>query len=253
VNSLIIALLVFVCVFGCGMLGLGLRSLLPDHHLSEDSTVIVKLGTGLMATLAALVLGLLIASAKVSFDRLNDEFMQTAATVIVIDETLADYGPEAKDARDLLRRTYATAVDRFFSGGSTGKVEVGATESLARIVNFQQKLRELAPHSDMQRSLQSEVLARSRDLAQTRWILYERGQGTIPAPFLAELVLWLGILFAGFGLVSANNRTAVATLFVCAVSVSGALFLIEDVAHPLEGLMQISRAPAQNALSHLGR
>src|ERR1700732_516619 len=92
-SSLVVALIVFVCVFGCGMLGLALRSFLPDHHLSEDSTVIVKLGAGLMATLAALVLGLLIASAKVSFDRLNDEFMQTAATVIMIDRTLADYGP----------------------------------------------------------------------------------------------------------------------------------------------------------------
>jgi len=110
-SSLVVALIVFVCVFGSGMLGLFLRSFLPDHHLSEDSTAIVKLGAGLMATLAALVLGLLIASAKVSFDRLSDEFMQTAATVIMIDRTLADYGPEAKEARELLRGTYSSAVE----------------------------------------------------------------------------------------------------------------------------------------------
>jgi hypothetical protein len=213
----------------------------------------VKLGAGLMATLAALVLGLLIASAKVSFDRLNDEFMQTAATVIVIDRTLADYGPEAKEARELLRRTYASSVNLFYSGGARGKANADAPESLARMVQFQQKLRELAPRNDMQRLLQSEVLARSHDLAQTRWILFQPGQGAIPTPFMAVLVLWLGILFAGFGLVSANNRTAIVTLFVCALSVSGALFLIEDIAHPLEGLMQISRAPAQIALSHLGQ
>jgi hypothetical protein len=252
-NSLIVALIVFVCVFGCGILGLGLRTLLPDHHLSEDSTVIVKLGAGLMATLAALVLGLLVASAKVSFDRLNDEFTQTAATVIMIDRTLADYGPEAKNDREFLRSTYASAVRLFYSEGGAGKADMDAPESLARMEQFQQKLRELAPRNDMQRMLQSEVLARSHDLAEARWILFRPGQGAIPAPFLAVLVLWLGILFAGFGLVSANNRTAVATLFVCALSVSGALFLIEDIAHPLEGLMQISRAPAQIALSHLGQ
>jgi hypothetical protein len=196
------------------MLGLSLRTLLFDHHLSDESTAIVKLGAGLMATFAALVLGLLIASAKVSFDRLN-------------------------------RRT--------------GTADVDAPESLTRMVKFQQKLRELVPRNDMQRLLQSEALARSHDLAQTRWILFRPGQGAIPTPFLAVLVLvlvlvlWLGILFAGFGLVSADNRTAIATLFVCALSVSGAIFLIEDIAHPLEGMMQISRTPAQVARSRLGQ
>ncbi len=252
-SSLVVALIVFVCVFGCGMLGLAFRTFLPDHHLSEDSMDIVKLGAGLMATLAALVLGLLVASAKVSFDRLNDEFTQTAATVMIIDRTLADYGPEAKEARELLRRTYASAVELFYSGGGAEKAKVDASESLARMMLFQQKLRELAPRNDMQRLLQSDTLARSHDLAQTRWILFQPGQGAIPTPFLAVLVLWLGLLFAGFGLVSANHRTAIATLFVCALSVSGAIFLIEDIAHPLEGLMQISRTPAQIALSRLGQ
>jgi hypothetical protein len=252
-SSLMVALIVFVCVFGSGVLGLSLRTFLPDHHLSDDSTAIVKLGAGLMATLAALVLGLLIASAKVSFDRLNDEFTQTAATVIMLDRTLADYGPEAKEARELLRGTYASAVDQFYSGETAVKDNVDAPDSLARVVQFQQKLRELAPRNDMQRLVQSEALAGSNELAQTRWILFRPGQGAIPTPFLAVLVLWLGILFAGFGLVSANKRTAIATLFVCALSVSGAIFLIEDIAHPLEGLMQISRTPAQIALSHLGQ
>lgn len=252
-GSLVVALIVLVCVFGCGLLGLGLRTFLPDHHLSDDSTAIVKLGAGLMATLAALVLGLLIASSKVSFDRLNDEFTQTAATVVLIDRTLADYGPEAKESRELLRRTYASAVDQFYSEGRAGKADVDAPESLERMVQFQQKLRELAPRNDMQRMVQSEALARSHGLVEARWILFRPGEGAIPAPFLAVLVLWLGILFAGFGLVSANYRTAFATLFVCALSVSGAIFLIEDIAHPLEGIMQISRMPARIALSHLGQ
>jgi hypothetical protein len=251
-RSLAVASIVFMCVFGSGMLGLFLRSSLPDHHLSEDSTAIVKLGAGLMATLAALVLGLLIASAKVSFDRLNDEFTQTAATVIVIDRSLADYGPETKEARESLRHTYASAVELFASGARAGKANVDAPQRLVRMVQFQQKLRELAPRNDMQRVLQSEALTSSHDLTQTRWILFHPGQGAIPTPFMAVLVLWLSMLFAGFGLVSANNRTAIATLFLCALSVSGAIFLIEDLAHPLEGFMQISLEPARIALSHLG-
>jgi hypothetical protein len=252
-SSLIVASIVFVCVFGSGMLGLFLRSSLPEHHLSEDSTGIVKLGAGLIATLAALVLGLLIASAKVSFDRLDDEFTQTAATVVMLDRTLADYGPETKEVRELLRRTYASAVELFFSQGGARLANVDALERLARVAQLQHKMRELAPRNDVQRLLQSEALALSHDLAQTRWLLIEPGHAAIPRPFLVVLVLWLAILFAGFGLISANNRTVIATLFVCALSVAGAIFLIEDIAHPLEGLMQISSAPARNALSRLGQ
>jgi hypothetical protein len=251
-TALVIASIVFTCVFGGGLLGLFVRTYLPDHHLSEDSTGSVKLGAGLMATLAALVLGLLIASAKVSFDRLNDEFTQTAATVVRLDRTLADYGPEAKDARELLRLTYASSVEHFFSREHAGTANVDV-ERLAPVERIQQKLRELASRNDTQRLIQSEALALNHDLAQTRWMLIQPGQGAIPVPFLVVLVFWLTILFTGFGLVSADNRTVITTLFVCALSVSGAIFVIEDIAHPLEGVMQISREPARIALSHLGQ
>ena len=140
-----------------------------------------------------------------------------------------------------------------YSEKGAGTITVDAPENLARLEQFQQKLRELAPRNDMQRLLQSEALARSLHLAETRWMLIQPGQGAIPALFLAVLVSWLAILFAGFGLVSTNKRTATATLFVCALSVAGAIFLIEDIAHPLEGVMQISREPARIALSHLGQ
>ena len=115
--------------------------------------------------------------------------------------------PGDEEARGLLRGTYASAVEQFDSGGTAAKANVDAPDSLARIVQFQQKPRELAPRNDMERLVQSEALAQSHDLAQTRWIRFRPGQSAIPTPFLAVLVLWLGIVFAGFGLVSANRRT----------------------------------------------
>ena len=132
-SSLTIGCIVFVCVFASGLFGLYLRASLPDHHLSEDSMGVVKLGAGLIATLAALVLGLLIASAKASFDRINDEFTQTAAKVVMLDRTLARYGPGTKEARELLRRTYASAVELMFSGGGNGLAKLDAPERLARV------------------------------------------------------------------------------------------------------------------------
>ena len=252
-SSLAIAAIVFVCVFGSAVLGLYVRSVLPEHHLNEDSLGVVQLGVGLVATLAALVLGLLIASAKTSFDQINDEFTQTATKVVVLDRTLARYGPETKEARELLRVAYASAMDAIFSREGNGLAKLDAPDRLGRLEKFQDLIRDLAPSNDAQRSLQSQALALSGDLAQARWLLIEQGQGSIPTPFLAVLVFWLAIIFAGFGLVGAKNRTVVATLVVCALSVAGSIFLVEEMNRPLEGLMQISSAPARNALRHLGK
>jgi Protein of unknown function (DUF4239) len=252
-SSLAIASIVFMCVFGSGLFGLFVRASLPNHHLSDDSTGVVKLGTGLIATLAALVLGLLIASAKTSFDKIKDEVTQGAVKVVQLDRALAHYGPETKEARDLLRGAVASAIELIFSEQGSKLAKLDAPERLARIEQMQTKLRELAPRNDVQRSLQARALELVNDLAQMRWLLIAQGEGAIPTPFLVVLVLWLAIIFAGFGLLSAKNATVVAILVVCALSVSGAIFLIEEMDRPLEGLMKISSAPMRNALAHLGQ
>jgi hypothetical protein len=252
-SSLAIASIVFVCVFGSALVGLFLRTVLPHHHLSEDSTGVVKMGTGLVATLAALVLGLLIASAKGSFDKMNDEITQGSVKVVQLDRALAHYGPETKEARDLLRGTFASAIELIFSGKGSSLAKMDAPERLARIEQFQTKVRELVPRNDAQRSLQSRAVELSNDLAQMRWLLIAQGEGAIPTPFLVVLVFWLAIIFAGFGLLSAKNATVIAILVVCALSVSGSIFLIEEMDRPLEGLMKISSAPLRNALAHLGQ
>ena len=252
-SSLLIASIVFVSVFSSALLGLFLRTSLPEHHLSEDSTGVVKLGTGLIATLAALVLGLLIASAKTSFDKIKDEVTQAGSMAVQLDRTLAQYGPETKEARDLFRSAVASATELLFSGKGSGLAKLDAPERLARMEQIQAMLRELAPRNDAQRSLQTHALQLTYALTHMRWLVIAQGEGAIPTPFLVVLVFWLAIIFAGFGLLSAKNATVVAILVVCALSVSGAIFLIEEMDRPLEGPMKISGAPMRNALPHLGQ
>lgn len=252
-SPLAIASIVFVFVFGSGLVGLFLRTSLPEHHLSDESTGVVKLGAGLIATLSALVLGLLIASAKTSFDKVNDEIMQSSATVVQLDRALARYGPETKEARDLVRTTFASAIELVFSGDGSGLAKLDSSERQAKLEKLQDKIWALAPRNDAQRSLQSRALELSNDLQQMRWLVIQQGVGSIPTPFLVVVVLWLAIIFAAFGLLSARNATVVATLVVCALSVSGSIFLIEEMNRPFDGLMKISSTPLRNALSHLGQ
>lgn len=251
-GSLGTALIVFVCVFGSALVGCYLRARLPGHHLSEDSLRAVSLAVGLVATLAALVLGLLTASAKSSFDKIDDEFRQTAAKVVLLDRALANYGPESKEARDLLRTIYASVIKLVFSTDGSGLAKLDAPQRLAGLEKFQSMLRDLAPRNESQRWLQARALDLSNDLAQIRSLVIAQNASLIPIPLLVILVLWLGVIFAGFGVLTANNLTVGATLFVGALSVSCSIFLVEELSRPLDGLMRITSAAQLEALSHLG-
>jgi hypothetical protein len=250
VSAMAVGGIVFACVFGGALLGMFLRAVLPAQHLSTDSQDLVKLGMGLIATMAALVLGLLIASAKSSYDAQRSEFTQMSANLILLDRVMAHYGPETQAARDLLRRSVALGLAQMWPEHSSRPVQL---EPMAESEGLYDKILELAPQHDAQRSLQAKAFEISTDLAQTRWLLVEQRGSSIPMPFLVVLVFWLAILFVSFGLFAPPNATVFATLFVCALSVSGAIFLILELDQPFAGLIQISSDPLRNALAHLGQ
>jgi hypothetical protein len=253
VTPIAISLIVLACVFGGAMLGMFLRTVLPEHHLNEASKDVVKLVTGLVATLAALVLGLLIASAKNSFDLVNEGFRDSAAKIIVLDRALAQYGPETKDVRDLLKRSFATRVEQFFPKTQSKSSTLNAPLATSMMEGFQQRLRLLSPQNDTQRSLQSRALDLSDAVAQARWMGIEHEANTIPTPFLIVLVFWLAAMFAGFGLFAPRNAIAIIVLFLGAVSLSAAIFLVEELNNPLGGFITISKVPMETALGFLGQ
>jgi hypothetical protein len=246
------ALIVFLCVFASGLLGLSLRSVLPQRHLQEDSLNMVRLCTGVIATLAALVLGLLVASAKANYDRVNDEVTQAAVAVVLLDRTLAEYGEQTRETRNLLRTAVASTVDTLFSEQGRGVADLESAAVAARSDKLQGSLRALAPENDSQRALQARALEISNQVVQIRMLAVNQAQGSIPKVFLVVLVLWLAIMFAGFGLVTSRNPTVIVTLFLCALSLAGAVLMIEELNRPLEGLMKVSSAPLRYALAHLG-
>src|SRR5262245_50122159 len=110
--------LIFVCVFGAALAGMFLRALLPEHHLSGDSKDTVKLGTGLVGSMVALILGLLVASAKSSYDEQKSELIELSANVVLLDRLMAHFGPETKEVRDMLRQTLTSAIDRLWAPSS---------------------------------------------------------------------------------------------------------------------------------------
>jgi hypothetical protein len=227
--------------------------LLPAHHLGAEAKDTIKMGAGLIATLAALVLGLLVSSAKSSLDTMNAGLVQMSAKIIVLDRVLVTYGSETKEVRDLLRGSVATAIELVWPEAKTMQAQADNTKSASNMEMIQKKLQELSPQNDVQRLLQSQAIQTAADLAQSRWLLIEQTQSPLPKVFLIVLLFWLTMLFVSFGMLAPRNATVITVLLVCALSVSGAIFLILEMNSPLTGIIKVSSAPMEKALEHLGR
>jgi len=251
VSSITVSLIVLACVFGGALVGILLRATLPQHHLSAESKDIVKLGMGLVGTMAALVLGLLVASAKGSYDAQSAELTQLSANIALLDRVLANYGPETKEIRDLVRGAVVRILDQMWSKDATRASPSAPTSSGGEILY--DKIQKLSPKNDAQRALQSQALNIAMDAGKTRWLMYAQEATSVSMPLLVVLVLWLTVIFISFGLFAPFNATVVASLFISALSVSGAIFLILEMYEPYAGLVEISSAPLRAALAHLGQ
>jgi hypothetical protein len=244
VAPLITSLIVFACVFGGALVGFALNPLLRDDHRKEESRDVLKLSIGLIGTMAALVLGLLVSSAKSSYDAQKADLTSLCADIIILDRTLAHYGPEAIPARQTLRATVERARDRLWKGS----LQPSLTSE-----KVYDEIEHLVPRDEEQRSIKASAISMSLAVSQTRWLMYERGGSAVSRPLVVVVVFWLTMIFVGFGLLSHANAITRAALLVSALAVSGAIFLILEMDRPFSGFIRISDAPIEEALSHMGR
>ncbi|MGA2257141.1 MAG: DUF4239 domain-containing protein [Thermoguttaceae bacterium] len=253
-SSLSISCIVFACIFAGTLFGMFLRAFLPEHHLSAETKDVVKLGMGLVGTMTALVLGLLIASAKSSFDTQRNGLAQLSANIILLDRALAHYGPESKDVRDMLRASVADMLQHTWPQESPQSGQAAAKERTeGRYEGLYEKIEGLVPKNDSQRALQAQALKTGTDIAQMRWLMFAQKGSSIPTPFLVVMVCWLTLILASFSLFAPSNATVFSTLLVCALAVSSAVFLILELDRPFDGMIQISSAPLRSTLEQLGR
>jgi hypothetical protein len=245
-----IAFIVFACLFGGALLGMSLRQVLPKHHLSDDSKHLLEVGIGVIGTMAALVLGLLVGSASSSFNAQNNEVIGVSAKVVLLDRLLAHYGTEAKPSRTALKDVIVRGVDRLWPQERSAKSQVDPGSGFDTLFG---SIEELSPRNDMQRSLKPQALAIVTDLGQTRWLIFAQQGTAISLPLLVVVVFWFTTTFVGFGLFAPRNATVIATLFVCSLSVSGAIFLVLEMSTPFGGLIDISSDPMRSAIAQLSR
>jgi hypothetical protein len=248
--ALTISLLSAACVFVGGLAGVLLHTRLPSSHLTRETQDVVKLGIGMLSVLASLVLGLLIATGKSSSDSTDQQVRSYAADIILLAETLRDYGADAAKPTALLRDfTTRTLHDIWPQDGADA--DLANPETGQMLEHVREAIRALHPVDGGQRWLQDQALTLVTSLLHQRWQIIEHQGPNVRPVVLAILVAWITIIFASFGLNAPRNATVIAAYVVCSMSIGGAVFLIIEMDNPFQGPLQIPRAPMQNALAQM--
>jgi hypothetical protein len=247
----VIALILFIGLVGVALPGGCLRRLLPAEQLSDESKDAVKLALGLVATMTAILLGLLMSSAKGSFDTARTEVMQMAAKVTLLDRVLKLYGPEAMDARRALRDAIADGVQHTWPTDRSRPVRLDPNQRIGDAVYV--AISSLAPHDEAQRALKTQAGTLMVQLAEFRALVQAQAVSSVSKPLLIALVIWLVVIFFGFSLLAPANATSTLALVAGAFSVACAVLIILELDYPFAGMIRIPSEPMMNALDHVAK
>jgi hypothetical protein len=253
-SSLTIGAIVFACTFGGAVVGMLLRGYLSEQQLNSETKDVIKFSIGIIGTMAALVLGLLVGSAKATFDTQREGLAELSASVVYLDRVLAHYGPDAEEARKTLQSSVADMIERVWPNRrEEGRSAGGTADATGRYEGIFDQVEALTPKTDAQRALQEAAIDLVKDIGRTRWSLFAHQGGSISVPFFVVVVLWFTLILAAFGLFAPPNPVVVAALLVCSLVLSSAIFLISELDQPFHGIIQIPSAPLENALKELGK
>jgi hypothetical protein len=226
-----------------------LRVKLPEDHLDTESRDVMKLVMGIIATMSALVLGLLIASAKGEYDAQKNDMRQLSANIVQLDRLLASYGPEAREARAELRTNLIAVHRRIWPESETQSADLDPAASRGQANEFYETVQNLSPNTDSQHRVQEAALQLTSSIFQTRMLMFEQLGGAVSWPLLAVLISWVTMLFLGFGMFARPHATMVVTLVIGAFSVASAVFLIIELSQPYQGFMRIPDTAFRSAMA----
>jgi hypothetical protein len=252
-SALATGLFTFACVFGGALLGTHVRKILPSAHLSKESQDVIRLAMGLVATMTALLLGLVTAAARSSFDSQDASMRTNATNILTLDRLLARYGPETRATRDLIRKAVAFRVETTWPDDGSAGSGLTQAQGTPAVEEIENQILQLVPATDGQRWFKSEALRLTEEVVKARWRALGSQEGSVPFLFLAVVIFWLTATFVSFGLYAPPNASVIAVLLISALSVAAAVFLTLELDGPFDGLIKISSTPMRYVLSQLGQ
>lgn len=257
------ALLVFALLLLATSVGVWVRPLLPEEHKAHETVQLVQLVIGMLVTFAALVLGLMTASAKAGFDTASNDLRNFAAELIEFDTTMRDLGSDADGARHMLQAYTAAAIASTWPAEpapSGAYPKVGTQDRSEHLENLRlgqmltdvgRQLRRLRTSDSLQQRALDDALTQYRRVVDARWKIIEEAHSSISQPFFKTLTFWLCVIFLSFGLIAPRNALALVTITLGAVSIASAIYVIVDLDTPFTGPIMVPSQPMREALAHL--
>ena len=248
-NTISVSSIVFASIFASGLVGMVIKRALPEDRLGSSEKEVARLVTGLMTTTAAIVLGMLVSSAKSSYDARMNEVAAISSEVVMIDQKLARYGTETGDIRSRLRLLVEAGVDRVWA--AKAQVDLKPSEAGGGLTY---EFEHLAPKNDAQAGAKAQAQQLVLELQETQWLLFLKSQQSgVPLPLLLVLVSWLTLIYCSFGLFARPSSTTVVILIFGALATSTAIFIILELYTPFRGVLAISPRPILESLTQMGR
>jgi hypothetical protein len=250
-HDILVGAAIFLCLVAASLGSLVASERLPARHREDDTHNVVRLVANIFVVTTSLVLGLLLNSAKTTFEAVDRNVHSFATDLILLDRTLRRYGPEASVVRQRLAAYVRQAVDGTWPAHGSPVLEDRAAERL--LDDVANALEAIRPSDPVRAELWREAQTNLQSVVKRRWGLIEESEGTIPTAFLVMLVAWLVLIFASLGYRAPRNAVVVTTLVVAAFLIAASIYLILDMDVPFSGPIQISPAPLQRAEEQLRR
>jgi hypothetical protein len=248
-HALAVSSLVFALVFGGALIGMAIRRAVPESHFAPEAKDTVRLAIGLVVTMTGLVLGMLVSSAKTFYDGEKSQVAEMATQIILMNDMLAAYGPETKQARTEALGFVEEAADRIWPKDKSASFQLRPAHNTE---DFYKELQFLVPKNDTQASVKAQLISSITSLKKGYWLMYlQTVQTPIPTPLLLVVTSWLVAIFVSFGMFAPRNLTVMVTLIVCAMAVSAAIFIITSMYAPFTGVLKISPAAVRDAVHEM--
>jgi hypothetical protein len=248
-HALAVSSLVFALVFAGSLAGMTIRRAVPETHFTPEAKDTIRLAIGLVVTMTGLVLGMLVSSAKTFYDGEKNQVAEMSSQIILMNDMLAAYGPETKQARIEALGFVEDAADRIWPKEKSALFQLRPANHSE---DFYKEVQSLVPKNDTQASDKAQLLSLNMSLKKGYWLMYlQTVQTPIPTPLLGVVTSWLVAIFISFGMFAPRNLTVMATLIICAMAVSAAIFIILSMYAPFSGILRISPAAVRDAVHQM--
>jgi len=243
-----VALAVFACLSGASLAMMHFYPRLSERHRDEETNTVVRLIANVFVVMTSLAFGLLINSAKDTFQALDTQVREFATSIVVLDRTLRSFGAEAQQARKHLAAYVRESVER--PARSPDALE-RRHSTAARLLDDLGTALSALDLPDRHRDALTDARQQYQALTQQRWRLVEQSEGTIPAPLIAMLVAWLTLIYASFGYRAPRNPMVVIMFLASSLLIAASVYLVLDMDVPFSGPIQISDEPLRRALAEI--